>query len=276
MNKSVKGALLSGLVFPGMGQVALGRRGRGFSIIAVVLAGLVVIIARVTQHAQAIVDQMRTQGGSPSLAAITAAVNQSITTSENLMLNLLLGGVGIVWIFSVIDAWRIGKISGNAEQNGISVRQFFEFQYDRLNAFIQRFKELNGNPHYIALGMAVGIFVSFTPTIPIQTVIAVPIAFILRGSKSAAAIGVWLSNPVTLPFFYYVEFKMGCLLLGRSISFKARYESVTLILKLGWDVTLVMMVGGVFLGIIAAVITYFVTRRLAVAVHMKRQAARGL
>jgi len=131
-------------------------------------------------------------------------------------------------------------------------------------------------PHYIALGMAIGIFVSFTPTIPFHTVIGVFLAFLFKGSKSAAALAVWVSNPVTVPFFYYAEYKTGCLLLGRSIPFNTKYESITLLLKLGWDVTMVMMVGGVFLGIIAALITYFVTRRLASAVHAKRQAARGL
>ena len=72
---------------------------------------------------------------------------------------------------------------------------------EKIQHLITRFKQLNGDPHYVALGMAIGVFISVTPTIPFHTVIALALAFILRGSKAAAAIGVWFSNPVTIPFF---------------------------------------------------------------------------
>ena len=79
--------------------------------------------------------------------------------------------------------------------------------------FVERFKKLQGEPPYIAMGMAVGVFVSITPTIPFHTVIAIALAFILRGSKPAAAIGVWFCNPVTLPLFYLASYKTGMFLL---------------------------------------------------------------
>jgi len=266
---------MSGLVFPGTGQVALGRRGRGFAIIATVLAGIVVIVARVTEHARAVVDQILVQGGDMNVSAITDVVHRSISGSESLLLNFVMLVMIVLWAFSVIDAWVIGKRDDALKGDREPARNFTDLVRARLYLFIKHFKELNGNPHYIALGMAIGIFVSFTPTIPFQMVLGIAIAFILRGSKSAAAIGVWASNPVTIPVFYYVEFKMGCMLLGRSIPFDAKYKSITVLLKLGWDVTLVMMVGGIVLGIVSGFITYFATRRIAAAVHAKRQAARG-
>ena len=66
---------------------------------------------------------------------------------------------------------------------------------------LARIKELNGDPHYVALGMAIGVFVGVTPTIPFHTALALGLSFIFRGSKAAAAIGVWFSNPITIPFF---------------------------------------------------------------------------
>ena len=66
---------------------------------------------------------------------------------------------------------------------------------ERFGQMLVRMRQLEGNPHCIALGMAVGIFVSITPIIPLQTIVAVALAFVLRGSKSAAALGTWLSNP---------------------------------------------------------------------------------
>lgn len=275
MNKSLKGALMSALVFPGTGQVALGRRGRGYAIIAVSLAGMVVIVASVMEYVRAVVEHILIQGGGMSVSAITRAATRSISTSESLLLNILVWAMIVLWAFSIIDAWIIGKKDDALKGNNVPARTLSDFVRERLYLFIKHFKELNGNPHYIALGMAIGIFVSFTPTIPFHMVLGVMIAFILRGSKSAAAIGVWASNPVTIPVFYYTEFKMGCLVLGRSIPFNAKYESITSLLKLGWDVTLVMMAGGVVLGIVFGVITYFVTRRIARAVRDKKQAARG-
>ena len=40
---------------------------------------------------------------------------------------------------------------------------------ERLNQLIVRMRQLEGNPHYIAMGTAVGIFISITPIIPLQT-----------------------------------------------------------------------------------------------------------
>ena len=69
--------------------------------------------------------------------------------------------------------------------------------------WIIRIKRLNGDPHYVATGMAIGVFVGITPTIPLHTVLALALAFLFRVSKVAAALGVWCSNHVTIPFFYY-------------------------------------------------------------------------
>ena len=33
-------------------------------------------------------------------------------------------------------------------------------------------KHLHGSPHYVALGLAIGVFVAATPTVPFQTAIA--------------------------------------------------------------------------------------------------------
>ena len=131
-----------------------------------------------------------------------------------------------------------------------------------IREFIQRAKTLQGDPHYIAMGMAVGVFVSLTPTVPFHTVIAIFLAFIFRGSKPAAAIGVWFCNPITIPFFYLGSYKAGMFILGKSIPFDQKYESITELMKLGTDVTIAMVVGGVILGIPPGLAAYFVTRRI--------------
>jgi len=140
---------------------------------------------------------------------------------------------------------------------------------DRLKTLFVRIKKLQGDPRYIATGMAIGVFVGVTPTIPFHTVIAIALAFILRGSKPAAAIGVWFANPVTIPFFYIGSFKLGTLILNKPIPFDVKFESITALMTLGLDVTIAMIIGGAILGILPAIIAYILTYRIMTTVREK-------
>ena len=142
---------------------------------------------------------------------------------------------------------------------------------EKIQHLITRFKQLNGDPHYVALGMAIGVFISVTPTIPFHTVIALTLAFILRGSKAAAAIGVWFSNPITIPLFYKGSYDVGVSILGNSAPFSTEYESILELLKLGADVTIAMMTGGVILGILPAIAAYFITRRIFIKLRLRKK-----
>ena len=142
---------------------------------------------------------------------------------------------------------------------------------EKIRQLITRFKQLNGDPHYVALGMAIGVFISVTPTIPFHTVIALFLAFILRGSKAAAAIGVWFSNPITIPLFYKGSYDVGVSILGNSAPFSTEYESILELLKLGADVTIAMMTGGVILGILPAIAAYFITRRIFIKLRLRKK-----
>ena len=142
---------------------------------------------------------------------------------------------------------------------------------EKIRQLIISFKELNGDPHYVALGMAIGVFISVTPTIPFHTVIALALAFILRGSKAAAAIGVWFSNPITIPLFYKGSYDLGISILGNSAPFSTEYESILELLKLGADVTIAMITGGVILGILPAIAAYFITRRIFIKLRLRKK-----
>ncbi|MCJ7615152.1 MAG: DUF2062 domain-containing protein [Desulfobacterales bacterium] len=142
---------------------------------------------------------------------------------------------------------------------------------EKIRQFIIRFKELNGDPHYVALGMAIGVFISVTPTIPFHTAIALALAFILRGSKAAAAIGVWFSNPLTIPLFYKGSYDVGMYILGNSAPFNIEYESILELLKLGADVTIAMITGGVILGILPGILAYFITRRIFIKIRLRKK-----
>lgn len=140
-----------------------------------------------------------------------------------------------------------------------------------IREFVQRVKNLEGDPHYVAMGLAIGVFVGITPTIPFHTVLAVLLAFILRGSKVAAALGVWFSNPITAPIFYWGSYKAGMYLLGNPAPFDIKYESILELLDLGIEVTIAMISGGIILGILPGIASYFITRKIITAIRLRKE-----
>ncbi len=140
---------------------------------------------------------------------------------------------------------------------------------ERLGSLVDRVKKLQGDPRYVAMGMAVGVFVGVTPTIPFHTIIAIALAFVLKGSKPAAAIGVWFANPLTIPIFYIGSFKVGTLIINKPIPFDIKFESINELMTLGLDVTIAMVVGGALLGILPAILAYILTYRFMVVVRDK-------
>ena len=145
---------------------------------------------------------------------------------------------------------------------------------ERFSQMLVRMRQLEGNPHYIALGMAIGIFVSITPIIPLQTLVAILLAFLVRGSKSAAALGTWLSNPLTIPVVYYANYKLGCSLLGYQKTLDSiAFDSFSQLMELGLEVTWAMIVGGVVIGAILGVVAYFVTLRVFITIRRRSRQA---
>ena len=109
MKHSVRGALWSGLVFPGLGQIVLKHHKRGAVIIFAVLISLTVIVVKGTQYALAILEKIHSEGGAIRMETILNAATQAPTNSESLTFNLLLLFITVCWTIGVVDAYRIGR-----------------------------------------------------------------------------------------------------------------------------------------------------------------------
>ena len=109
MKNSMKGALLSGLVFPGLGQIALKRYWRGFALILAVMAGLYIMIVTAVQQAYAILDSIEAEGGMSDSDTISQAAAQAAAASDSPMITAVSLLILVCWIVGIIDAWRIGK-----------------------------------------------------------------------------------------------------------------------------------------------------------------------
>jgi len=109
MNYALKGAFLSGLVFPGLGQIGLGHRKRGAAILLTTVLGLSVMVLEGVQHVLAVLDGIASQGGAISLSTISKAAAQTSTASASFTFDLAFWLVSLCWIVAVVDAYGLGK-----------------------------------------------------------------------------------------------------------------------------------------------------------------------
>jgi hypothetical protein len=127
--------------------------------------------------------------------------------------------------------------------------------------------------HNVAIGFATGVFVGFLPIIPTQTIVAIAVAWLLRGSKIAAALGTWIANPLYIIPFYLMLYYVGSLvILWEPPPFNPDFLTFRAILKQGWGLFLTMLAGGVTLSIPFSILSYFLAR-LAISSYRARKQA---
>lgn len=68
---------------------------------------------------------------------------------------------------------------------------------------------IDDTPHKIALGVALGIFIAFSPLIGLHLPLVIVFCMLLRSNKFAALTSVWISNVFTYPFIFYPAFLVG-------------------------------------------------------------------
>ncbi len=123
-----------------------------------------------------------------------------------------------------------------------------------------KFLRLQDDPRKLAWGMALGIFIGITPTIPFHFVSALALAPLLRISPVAAVLGIQICNPLTIPILYVAAYKVGHFLLHRAVPLKLP-ETFTIAnsLDLLWRGGLALQVGGVLIATPPAIASYFLT-----------------
>lgn len=131
---------------------------------------------------------------------------------------------------------------------------------------------LKSSPHDIALGLALGVFIGLLPVIPFQSVSVLVLALLFRCSKLSALLGTLVSNPLNIPFLYFIMHRLGRFFLPE---WHGRYNpdhfTVTDLLQTGWHMFGTMLLGGTIIGIPAAIVTYFLARYLT-TLHQTRRA----
>ena len=89
-----------------------------------------------------------------------------------------------------------------------------KFLRERVRSILQ----LNDPPHKIALAAAIGAFVAFTPTMGLQTISCLLLAWALRVSKFVALTASLIMNPWTIVPLYSFCLWLGIRLTGAEIA----------------------------------------------------------
>jgi TM2 domain-containing membrane protein YozV len=130
MNNALRGALLSGLVFPGLGQIKLKHLRRGIVLMLMVLVGFAVIVAKAVQQALTLLRSIDLSGGSVDIEAIVNATTLASTHFDSTISTIAWLWVGAFWIIGTLDAYRIGK---GRDKNGESARHAHDGRFHLLS-----------------------------------------------------------------------------------------------------------------------------------------------
>jgi len=144
---------------------------------------------------------------------------------------------------------------------------------------------LRGNPHSLAMGVAVGLLIGISPTIPLHTVAIIGVTLLMRVSTVSALIAATVvCNPLTMVPLYYLCWLFGDFILPGRLTWERIKEVLNLITSGGFmdsmhtlsslslDAILVMMTGGFVIGIPAAIAGYYYSLRFFIRINEKRRA----
>ena len=108
MKRSSRAALLSGLIFPGVGHIVLKEYLRGSILMLFALVALSVIVTRIYQRALTIVDRINSGDIPVDTGAIAEMVSSSTSGADSFLENIVVIVMGACWLIGIIDSYRLG------------------------------------------------------------------------------------------------------------------------------------------------------------------------
>jgi len=147
-----------------------------------------------------------------------------------------------------------------------------------------KFIRLKGDPATLARGVAIGLFIGVTPTIPLHTILVILFAYLLRGNTIAALLTSNIaSNPLTFFPQYYLAWRIGNLITPYNLSWERIRVVLTALISdagfnerlgslglLGHEAIIVMLLGGCLLAFPIAVAGYFLSFNFFCTLEKKR------
>lgn len=159
-----------------------------------------------------------------------------------------------------------------------------------LRYVLARIVRLRANAHSLALGCAAGVFVSCTPLIGGQIVLAAMLALALRASVPAAMLATFFGNPLSWPLIWPATYLAGAHMLGGAVNVSAAElmariellrsaldsqspELIAAASAFAAPVLLAMLAGSLPIGLAAGVAIYYMMRTAARTAQSRRRLA---
>jgi len=141
------------------------------------------------------------------------------------------------------------------------LRLFDALYWQRLLRYLYiRFLRMQGSPEAIARGVSAGVFAGSFPFLGFQTILGIAIAALVQGNKVMAAVGTWISNPLTYFPIFALNFHIGRLLLGypkKTVTLPESPAGINEWMDLGMTVTSALLLGSLVVGTVAGVVGYY-------------------
>lgn len=151
-----------------------------------------------------------------------------------------------------------------------------------------RILRLKGDPHSLARGVTIGVGVGILPIVPLQTLIILILAPLLRGNSIAGILaGLLVSNPLTMAPQYYFSWKIGKLVYPVDVTWERVQQTIDFALSgsnsatfgervgafsyLGYESVAILILGGLIMAIPLTLITYPLALRLFLTISRKRR-----
>jgi len=108
MKRATKAALLSGLIFPGIGHMVLKQYLRGSVLMLAALMALSVIVTAATKRALTVVDRIYSGEIPIETRAITDAIANSTSGADSQIVKFAVFVLAACWLIGIIDSYRRG------------------------------------------------------------------------------------------------------------------------------------------------------------------------
>ncbi len=107
MNKAQQALLWSALIFPGAGHFHLKQFQRGIVLVSITLVSLTLLLFKFVQQAYSVFEKLLTNSSAIDFQGIVSQLLQASAADQILMFSLWV--LTLCWLFSMIDAYRLGK-----------------------------------------------------------------------------------------------------------------------------------------------------------------------
>jgi len=109
MNNTVKGVCLSGLLYPGAGQIVQKHYFRGIALIAIATASLSAAIISAARQAQAILTAVESNGSGYDVTTILHEATRLSAGPDSQTMEMSSVLIVGCWVVGIVDAYLSGK-----------------------------------------------------------------------------------------------------------------------------------------------------------------------